>query len=290
MTHDGGLATCIECCNQLQNNNVVECVICYQRCFACLIFGFLLGFAAHKVKDESNGFGPKENNKAISHTLKLEKNEISVIEELDKHVRLVKQPVAQQLQGSSFAANIRKVSRLSGIQHGLIEARGQGLVIVSIDGSMRDMLGWPPAGEQDRPLPTSVYDLLPEGLRSAHRGHIAKIAESGALPSSLMHPMRNLPIVCWDGTVLRVDICVGIITKVPLSCDISLLPVYMIFTLNLTIFVFRLVSDRKDGFPAARPRVTLGLPARASPARLLSHHRHTPPPSPPAPGATSRLG
>ena len=209
--------SCIEYYNQLQNNSV-ECVKCYVLCLGCLVFGFLVGFAAHKVKfplNNTNGFGSKENNKPPNHALELEIKSKSVKEKLNK---LGRQPVAQQIQGSLFAANIRKVSRLSGIQHGLIEARGQGLTIVSIDDSMRDMLGWPPDGEQDRPLPSSVYDLLPQGLHSTHRGHIAKIAEYGALPSSLMHPMRNLPIVHWDGTVLRVDICVGVITQVPLPC------------------------------------------------------------------------
>ena len=207
---------CFDGCNLLHTKSV-ECAKCSHLCLGCLVLGFLLGLAAHKIKSrlhESNGCSEETNKRTSNHTLKLEKNEFPVTEELDQQILPAKQSLAYQLQGSSFAANIRKVSRLSGIQHGLIEARGQGLVIVSIDGSMRDMLGWPPAGEQDRPLPTSVYDLLPEGLRSAHRGHIAKIAESGALPSSLMHPMRNLPIVRWDGTVLRVDICVGVVTKV----------------------------------------------------------------------------
>ncbi len=116
--------------------------------------------------------------------------------------------------GSTFAKSIRKVSRLSGLQHGLIEARGGGLEIISIDTSMRAMLGWPVDGERDRPPPTSVHDLIPDNLRDAHRGYIAKARELGELPSSLMHPMRNLPVQRWDGSVIRVDICVGIITKV----------------------------------------------------------------------------
>ena len=38
--------------------------------------------------------------------------------------------------------------------------------------------------------------------------------EAGQLPSSLMHPLRNVPLLRWDGSEIRVDICVGIITKV----------------------------------------------------------------------------
>ena len=105
--------------------------------------------------------------------------------------------------------SIRKVSRLGGLQYGLVEARGRDLAIVSIDSSMRTMLAWP----EDQPLPTSVYDLLPENLHCTHRSHIDKAAREGTLPSSLLHPLRNLPLVRWGGAVHRVDICVGVITK-----------------------------------------------------------------------------
>ena len=36
---------------------------------------------------------------------------------------------------------------------------------------------------------------------------------AGALPSSLMHPLRNVALVRFDGGVVRADVCIGIITK-----------------------------------------------------------------------------
>ena len=44
-------------------------------------------------------------------------------------------------QGSKFASSIRKLSGLSGLPHGLIEAQGKQLQIISMDRAMRQMLG-----------------------------------------------------------------------------------------------------------------------------------------------------
>jgi hypothetical protein len=120
-------------------------------------------------------------------------------------------------RGSSFANSMRKLSGFSGLQHGLVEARGKELEIVTMDRTMRLLLGCrdsTSASSGRELLPTSVHDLLPEDLRSSHRKFLTKAAEDGALPSSLMHPMRNVPMLRCDGSIMRVDICVGVITKV----------------------------------------------------------------------------
>ena len=126
--------------------------------------------------------------------------------------------------GRLFANNIRKFSLLNEFQHGLIEARGVGLEIVSIDPIMHKLLGWPvgsmPRGADGPALPRSVHELLPAEFRDAHRKFVAKAAAEGQLPSSLMHPLRNVQMVRLDGTPVHVDVCVGVITKdLPLDSD-----------------------------------------------------------------------
>jgi hypothetical protein len=133
-------------------------------------------------------------------------------------------------RGTSFAQSIRKFSMLHNnrVSHGLIEAMGEGLEIVSIDPTMRRLLGWPAEtmdsflGPADggQALPTSVHDLLPENFRSIHRQFMAKAVSEGALPSSLMHPLRNVKMLRRDGTSIRVNVCIGLITKdLPLSSE-----------------------------------------------------------------------
>jgi hypothetical protein len=118
-------------------------------------------------------------------------------------------------RGLSFASSMRKISTLSGLQHGLVEARGRNLQIFTVDQSARRMLGWPmDPSDCEVPLPSTVHDLLPAEIRAGHRRFFEKATEEGVLPSSLMHPVRNAPMLRLDGTVIRVDLCIGVITKV----------------------------------------------------------------------------
>eukprot|EP00291_Cryptomonas_curvata_P014912 CAMPEP_0172153654 /NCGR_PEP_ID=MMETSP1050-20130122/1578_1 /TAXON_ID=233186 /ORGANISM="Cryptomonas curvata, Strain CCAP979/52" /LENGTH=159 /DNA_ID=CAMNT_0012822241 /DNA_START=351 /DNA_END=826 /DNA_ORIENTATION=- len=126
-------------------------------------------------------------------------------------------------RGANFASSIRKLSGLSGLQHGLIEARGKELEILTIDRTMRQLLGCRDSASASSGrefLPTSVHNFLPNELRNPHRKFLSKAMEDGALPSSLMHPMRNVPMLRCDGSIMRVDICVGVITKeLPIDSD-----------------------------------------------------------------------
>ena len=113
---------------------------------------------------------------------------------------------------------MRKISTLSGLRHGLVEARGNELEIFSVDQTARRLLGWPvDPSDGDTILPSTVHELLPVEMRAGHRLFFDKAAEEGALPSSLMHPMRNVPMLRLDGTVIRVDVCIGVITKVTIA-------------------------------------------------------------------------
>ena len=151
-------------------------------------------------------------------------------------------------RGTSFAKSIRKFSLLhdNRVSHGLIEAMGEGLEIVSIDPTMRRLLGWPTEtmdpsatpSDGGQALPTSVHDLLPENFRSIHRQFLAKAISEGALPSSLMHPLRNVKMLRRDGTSIRVNVCIGLITK-----DIALSSKECMF--------YALVSEREDAPPTA---------------------------------------
>jgi hypothetical protein len=146
-------------------------------------------------------------------------------------------------RGTNFAQSIRKFSLLhdNRVSHGLIEAMGEGLEIVSIDPTMRRLLGWPTEtkdqAEGGPSLPTSVHDLLPEEFRSIHRQFLAKAIADGALPSSLMHPLRNVKMQRLDGTAVRVNVCIGLITKdIPIS--------------SKECMFYALVSEREDAPPA----------------------------------------
>ncbi len=117
-------------------------------------------------------------------------------------------------QRFKFARSLRKLSGLSGLPHGLIEARGKTLEIVAIDRVVRQLLGCTVNGTKGHLFPRTIHDLLPVQLRHSHNRFLEKAFEAGSLPSSLMHPMRNMPLLRSDGLVIRVDICVGVITKV----------------------------------------------------------------------------
>ena len=147
--------------------------------------------------------------------------------------------------GRLFANCIRKFSLLNEFQHGLIEARGTGLEIVSIDPIMHKLLRWPVGNQAQpsdaQPLPTSVHDLLPAEFRLVHRNFLAKAAVEGELPSSLMHPLRNVQMVRLDGTVVHVDVCIGVITKeLPLNSE--------------NCMFYALVSERPSGSRSSSPK------------------------------------
>ena len=149
-------------------------------------------------------------------------------------------------RGTSFAKSIRKFSLLhdNRVSHGLIEAMGAELEIVSIDPTMRRLLGWPTeamepgatSSNSSVPLPTTVHDLLPEDFRSIHRQFLAKAIADGALPSSLMHPLRNVKMLRLDGNTIRANVCIGLITKdIPIS--------------SKECMFYALVSEREDAPP-----------------------------------------
>jgi hypothetical protein len=67
---------------------------------------------------------------------------------------------------ASYGQNIRRLSLVSESCHGLIEARGVELTIVTVDPTVCRMLGW--TVDAGRSLPTTVHDLLPPELRDLH--------------------------------------------------------------------------------------------------------------------------
>ena len=110
----------------------------------------------------------------------------------------------------------------------MIEATGPRLEIVTADAAMRRLLGWPPHA----PLaslgpggagPPTVDDLLPAEMRDAHRRRIAEVVASGVFPEErLMHPLRGVPLLRADGSVVKVNVVIGIITKArPGHCLLS---------------------------------------------------------------------
>ena len=106
---------------------------------------------------------------------------------------------------------------LSELHHCLIEARGEELEIITIDRNFGRLFGCTENERNDFLLPKTVHDLLPIDLRAHHRSSVAKAVNDGELPFSLMHPMRNIPMLRYDGSIMHVDLCIGAITKVQLS-------------------------------------------------------------------------
>ncbi len=78
-----------------------------------------------------------------------------------------------------------------------------------------------------------------------HRRTFARALASGALPSSLMHPLRNVPLVRFDRSVVRVDVCVGIITKVAASIIYICIYIYIcVYQLHLFNALLTKVASR----------------------------------------------
>ena len=105
---------------------------------------------------------------------------------------------------------------------GILEAAGPRLELVTADAAMRRLVGWPAhaplaslgPGGGGAAAPT-VHDLLPEALRAGHRRLIAAAGEAGEIPEErLMHPLRGVPLLRADGSVVKVNVVIGLITKV----------------------------------------------------------------------------
>ena len=67
---------------------------------------------------------------------------------------------------AGYGHNIRKFSLVGESRHGLIEAQGVELRIVTADPAVCRLLGWTTAA--GRALPATVHDLLPPELRDLH--------------------------------------------------------------------------------------------------------------------------
>jgi PAS domain-containing protein len=101
---------------------------------------------------------------------------------------------------TSYGHNVRKFSLMTDTSHGLIEAQGPDLKIVTVDPRVCRILGWatdaapgpgrpPPAG-----LPATVHELLPPELRGLHRRLLAHAVAAGRLPDALQRPMRAVEV------------------------------------------------------------------------------------------------
>ena len=205
---------------------------CFLISLASAIFGFFVGVAVgpvlskhppeQNVMDSDLALRANHSQAAEKKVSKEEKGESKggKMLELKRREERIREnesdrntwkPTTQRC--APFANSLRKLSVLSGLPHGLIEARGKGLEIVSIDHVVRQLLGTSTKAENAF-LQKTVHGLLPTEIREHHRRVVAKAMEDGDLPSSLMHPMRNIPMLRCDGSIVRVDFCVGVITKV----------------------------------------------------------------------------
>ena len=121
---------------------------------------------------------------------------------------------------TSYGHNIRKFSLITETGHGLIEAQGADLKIVTVDPRVCRILGWasddaapgpsrPPAAG----LPATVHELLPAELRGLHRRLLSRAVAAGRLPDALRAPMRGVELLRLDGAAVRVDVCVGLVTQ-----------------------------------------------------------------------------
>ena len=207
---------------------------CVVISFASALFGFLLGVALGPSFNSKHSRIQEDSASASFPDLKADQPsaaEPSVSKggwnSKDGEVLELKQGVAASRlpaldckspnlaqRCTPFANTLRNLSILSGLPHGLIEARGKDLEIVAIDGTVRQILGFAESTAETVLLYKTVHDLLPIELQNNHRRVVAKAVEDGDLPSSLMHPMRNIPMLRCDGSIVRVDLCVGVITKV----------------------------------------------------------------------------
>ena len=91
---------------------------------------------------------------------------------------------------------------------------------------MRRILGWPVhpllpqmVGVADMdsnspPAALSVHDLIPARVRDLHRQNFAASVKTGKLPDSLSHPLRGVYLLRTDGEEVRVNVGIGLITKV----------------------------------------------------------------------------
>jgi hypothetical protein len=126
-----------------------------------------------------------------------------------------------------FGWSMRKFSLMNELNHGLIEAQGADLRIITMDPTMCRILGYAPdgLGFPARPsrFPASVHDLLPHHLRDSHRRLLRQFASGGPVVpgSATLHPLvRGLPILRSDGSTALVDVAFGVVTRdVPLDSD-----------------------------------------------------------------------
>ena len=134
-------------------------VFCHQSlelCALCLLTGIVIGIVLGKI---FASYQSSESSKQKTRKEKLRPNEYGEIELTDdaapgefgdKRERWRQAKLSRRgtiftesmlyRRGSLFANSIRKFSGLTGAKHGLVEARGKDLQIVSIDSAMRQLL------------------------------------------------------------------------------------------------------------------------------------------------------
>ena len=112
---------------------------------------------------------------------------------------------------SSFGENIRKFSLINAGAHGLIEARGVDLEIVTADPTVCEMLRWSGEASVCARLPTSVHDLLPPDARPLHRRLLSRAVADGALPAALRRALVGASVQRLDGSTVRVDVFIGLV-------------------------------------------------------------------------------
>ena len=224
------------CCVENVSGPAVSFQTCFLISFTSAVIGFVLGLRFQYISrypkplsetaDSNPQLATKQPPEESLHILQTEDSETNAQSktlDFGSHSQAGPLNVAKSTfahRNAKVEYSLRKLSVLSGLPHGLIEARGKDLEIVKMDRVVRCLLGYEKGanrlqnGARSVVSPQTVHDLLPIELRSQHRRFFAKAVEDGDLPSSLMHPMRNIQMLRQDGSVVRVNLCVGVITKV----------------------------------------------------------------------------
>ncbi|KAJ1465195.1 hypothetical protein T484DRAFT_1865965 [Baffinella frigidus] len=101
---------------------------------------------------------------------------------------------------------VRLATSLSGQNlYGFMVVSGVDLDIRYMDTAMQRMWKktWTPASK------VRVEDLLPESMRPQHARWMQTAYKKGALPGSLLHPLRNVELLQADGSFLKCHVSIG---------------------------------------------------------------------------------
>ena len=97
-----------------------------------------------------------------------------------------------------------------------LEAKGADLDIVAVNLNFLKLIQPRQTSSTDstwHQLPNSVHDLFPADFGVVHRQTMLRVFGSHGsygLPSSLLHPLRNVEMRRLDGTPIQVDVKIGI--------------------------------------------------------------------------------